>query len=122
MRVVSFASEAGPAGLIELRYQPGDPVGIPDDFVFGWTEIDDGTEQVPDPDDGTIPSHVDEWLETMRALPAAIGSRVLPEADVIHLNPAHPDAAHAPSLTTRLFGFAECLHVPPMLARFRSMP
>ena len=45
----------------------------------------------------------------------------LPEADVVLMNAAHPDAAHVPPLVTRPFSFAECLHTPPMLDRF-SVP
>src|SRR5258705_11280555 len=37
--VVNFASEAGLAGLVALRYLPGDPADAPDDYVLGWTEI-----------------------------------------------------------------------------------
>jgi hypothetical protein len=45
---------------------------------------------------------------------------VLPEADVVMMNPRRPEATHVPPLTTRPFSFADCLHTPPMLARFRS--
>jgi hypothetical protein len=34
------------------------------------------------------------------------------------MNPGHPDAARVPPLATRPFSFAECLHTPPMLARY----
>ncbi|MFM5916877.1 MAG: RES family NAD+ phosphorylase [Novosphingobium sp.] len=122
--VVSLASEAGLAVLVALRYQPknalGDLQGIPDDFVLGWTEVDCLPERVPDPDEETIRAFVGEWLKTKRSLCAAIRSRVLPEADVIYLNPAHPDAARVAPLTIRPFSFAECLHTPPMLARFNA--
>ncbi len=118
--VVSLASEAGLAVLVALRYQPRDLAGIPDDFVLGWTEVDAVPERVPDPDEGTIRSFVGEWLESRRSLLAAIRSKVLPEADVIYLNPAHPGAARVPPLTTRPFSFAECLHTPPMLDKFRD--
>ena len=37
--VVNFASEAGLAVLVALRYLMGDPRDAPDDFVLGWTEI-----------------------------------------------------------------------------------
>jgi hypothetical protein len=30
----------------------------------------------------------------------------------------HPDAARVAPLVTRPFSFAECLHAPPMLARY----
>ena len=118
--VVSLASEAGLAVLVALRYQPRDLVGIPDDFVLGWTEVDAMPERVPDPDEETIRAFVGEWLETKRSLICAIRSRVLPEADVIYLNPRHPAAAQVAPLTTRPFDFAECLHRPPMLDSFRA--
>ncbi|WP_309622004.1 RES family NAD+ phosphorylase [Novosphingobium sp.] len=116
--VVSLASEAGLAVLVALRYQPRDLVGLPDDFVLGWTEVDVVPERVPDPDEDTIRAFVGEWLDTQRSLTCAIRSRVLPEADVIYLNPRHPDAVRVAPLTTRPFDFAECLHRPPMLDRF----
>ena len=118
--VVSLASEAGLAVLVALRYLPRDLVGIPGDFVLGWTEVDCIPERVPDPDEETIRAFIGEWLAEKRSLCAAIRSRVLPEADVIYLNPAHPDAASVPPLTTRPFSFAECLHIPPMLARYKD--
>jgi RES domain-containing protein len=119
--VVSLASEAGLAVLVALRYQPRDLVGIPDDFVLGWTEVNCQPERVPDPDEETIRGFVGDWLESRRSLCCAIRSRVLPEADVIYLNPRHPDAAQVPPLTTRPFDFAECLHTPPMLDKFRGL-
>src|SRR6266511_3449145 len=85
--VVNFASEAGLAVLVALRYLPGDPADAPDDYVLGWTETDAIPERVPD-------------------------------ADVVLMNPLHPDAARVPPLVTRPFSFAECLHTPPMLARY----
>jgi RES domain-containing protein len=118
--VVSLASEAGLAVLVALRYQPQDLRGIPDDFVLGWTEVDAPPLRVPDPNEPTIRSFVGEWLESRTSLLAAIRSKVLPEADVIYLNPAHPDAASVPPLNTRPFSFAECLHRPPMLDSFRD--
>lgn len=124
--VASLASEAGLAVLVALRYQPrnalGDLAGIPDDFVLGWTEVDAVPERVPDRDEETIRAFVGDWLASRRSLLAAIRSRVLPEADVIYMNPAHGDAAQVPPLTCRPFSFAECLHEPPMLANFRSAP
>ena len=48
---------------------------------------------------------------------AAVRSQVLPEADVVLMNPLHPNAARVRPLVTRPFSFAECLHTPPMLAR-----
>lgn len=118
--VVSLASEAGFAVLVALRYQPRDLVGIPDDFVLGWTEVEAEPVRVPDPDEDTIRALVGEWLDRRSSLLAAIRSKVLPEADVIYLNPRHPDAAAVPPLTCRPFSFAESLHRPPMLDAFKD--
>jgi hypothetical protein len=49
---------------------------------------------------------------------AAVRSQVLPEADVVLMNPLHPDATGVRPLVTRPFSFAECLHTPPMLRRY----
>jgi RES domain-containing protein len=119
-RVVSLASEAGLAVLVALRYQPRDLQGIADDYVLGWTEVDAVPERVPDPDEGTIRAYVGEWLSSKRSMLAAVRSKVLPEADVVLFNPAHPDAASVPPLATRPFSFAECLHIPPMLTRYKD--
>ncbi|WP_088307552.1 RES family NAD+ phosphorylase [Novosphingobium sp. B 225] len=118
--VVSLASEAGLAVLVALRYQPQNLQGIPDDFVLGWTEVDEKPLRVPDPDEATIRAFVGEWFESRRSLTCAIRSKVLPEADVIYLNPHHPLAARVAPLTCRPFSFAECLHRPPMLDSFRA--
>jgi hypothetical protein len=61
---------------------------------------------------------VTSWLDERRSLLAAVRSQVLPEADVVLMNPLHPDAAGVPPLVARPFSFAECLHTPPMLARY----
>ena len=107
------------AVLVALRYLPGDPADAPDDYVLGWTEIDAIPESVPDADgDDAIRDWVTDWLEERRSLLAAVRSQVLPEADVVLMNPLHPDAAWVRPLVTRPFSFAECLHTPPMLARY----
>jgi RES domain-containing protein len=106
--VVNFASEAGLAVLVALRYLPGDPADAPDDCVLGWTEID----AIPES------AWVTCWLEERRSLLAAVRSQVLPEAGIVLMNPLHPDAARIRPLVTRPFSFAECLHTPPMLARY----
>jgi RES domain-containing protein len=118
--VVNFASEAGLAVLVALRYLPGDPADAPDDYVLGWTEIDAIPERVrdDDDDDDAIRARVTDWLEERRSLLAAVRSRVLPEADVVLMNLLHPDADRVRPLVTRPFSFAECLHTPPMLARY----
>jgi RES domain-containing protein len=115
--VVNFASEAGLAVLIALRYLSSDPADAADDYVLGWTEIDAVPERAPD---DAIREWVTVWLEERRSLLAAVRSQVLPEADVVLMNAMHPEAAHVPPLVTRPFSFAECLHTPPMLARFSS--
>ena len=61
---------------------------------------------------------VTDWLQERRGLLAAVRSRVLPEADVVLMNPLHPEADHVQQLVTRPFSFAKCLHTPPMLARY----
>ena len=117
--VVNFASEAGLAVLVALRYLRGDWAEAPDDYVLGWTEIDAIPETVPDAGgDEAIRAWVTCWLEERRSLLAAVRSQVLPEADVVLMNPLHPDAASVPPLITRPFSFAECLHTPPTLTRY----
>ncbi len=116
--VVNFASEAGLAVLVALRYLPDEPA---DDYVLGWTEAADATpERVEVEGDEAIRAWVADWLEQRRGLLAAVRSQVLPEADVVLMNPLHPDAARVPPLVTRPFSFAECLHTAPMLARYGS--
>ena len=116
--VVNLASEAGLAVLVALRYVRGDPAETSKEYVLGWTEIDAVPERVPDTDEEVIRAFVAGWLDERRSLLAAVRSRVLPEADVVLMNPLHPDAARVPPLVTRAFSFAECLHTPPMLARY----
>jgi RES domain-containing protein len=118
--VVNFASEAGLAVLVALRYLPDDPADAPDDYILGWTEVEAAPERVPDPDEETIRAYVRGWLDERPSLLAAVRSRVLPEADVVLMNLRHPDATRVPALTTRPFSFADCLHTPPMLARYRT--
>lgn len=115
--VVSFASEAGLAVLIALRYLPADP---PDDYVLGWTDVDATPERAPDAGETVVREWVTAWLAERRSLLAAVRSRVLPEADVVLMNVLHPDAAAVQPLVTRPFSFAECLHTPPMLDRFSA--
>lgn len=119
--VVNFASEAGLAVLVALRYLPDAPAAVPDDYVLGWTEVDVAPERVPDEyGEEAIRAFVAGWLDERRSLLAAVRSKVLPEADVVLLNPAHPEAACVPPLVTRPFSFAECLHAPPMKGRYET--
>lgn len=115
--VVNFASEPGLAVLVALRYLPRDLAGVPDDYLLGWTEADAVPERLPV---GASRAAGDAWLAAGRALLAAVPSAVLPEADIVMLNPRHPDAAKVPPLRTRPFNFAECLHVPPMLGSYEE--
>lgn len=113
--VVNFASEAGLAVLVALRYLPRDLASVPDDYLLGWVEVDAVPERLPDEMTRELG---DAWLESRRSLLAAVASKVLPEADVVLMNPLHPDAARIGPLVTRPFNFAECLHVPPMLGQY----
>lgn len=117
--VVNFASEPGLAVLVVLRYLPRDLADVADDYLLGWTEIDAVPERFPDV---TAPEAMralgDAWHDSGRSLLAAVSSKVLPEADVVMMNCAHPNAMRVAPLVTRPFYFAECLHVPPMLGRY----
>jgi RES domain-containing protein len=119
--VVNFASEPGLAVLVALRYLPRDLVGIADDYVLGWTEVDAVPERLPYV---TVPDEKralgDAWLTAGRSLLAAVQSAVLPEADVVMMNPRHCDAAKVPPLVIRPFSFADCLHEPPMRAIYEG--
>src|SRR3954468_6187230 len=74
--VVNFASEAGLAVLVALRYLPGDPADAPGDYVLGWTEIDAIPERIPDGEgDAAIREWVGDWLRDRRSLLARVTSR-----------------------------------------------
>lgn len=117
--VVNFASEAALAVLVALRYQPADLSDAPDDLVLGWTEIGAMPLPVVGDDDESRKRFVDEWLESRVSLLAVVPSRVLPEADIVMMNPCHPDADQVAPLVTRPFSFSQSLHTPPMLGKFR---
>ena len=119
-RVVSLASEAGLAVLVALRYHLPDLSLAPGDLVLGWTEVDAVPLRVPDPDEDAVRAFVGDWLAECSSLLCAVPSRVLPEADVVLMNPAHPQAAQVEALTCRPFDFAQCLHRPPMLDAYRE--
>jgi RES domain-containing protein len=111
--VVNFASEPGLAVLVVLRYLPRDLAGIADDYRLGWTEIDAEPERLPFVADQAEKRRIgDDWLSSGRSLLAAVRSAVLPEADIVMMNPAHPDAAQVPPLTTRPFDFRATLSLP----------
>ena len=120
--VVNFASEAGLAVLVALRYLPEDPTERATDYLLGWTDVEAEPLNVPDVDgEDAIRAWVDEWLDARRSLLAAIPSRVLPEGDIVMMNPRHPDAVAIAPLKTRAFDFDACLHRPPMLDTYRSL-
>ncbi len=117
--VVNFASEAGLAVLVALRYLPHDLAGIDQDYLLGWTEVDAVPERFPEVTDAAEKRALgDKWLASGRSLLAAVRSAVLPEADVVMMNPRHADAARVAPLITRPFSFADCLHLPPMLETY----
>lgn len=121
--IVNFASEAGLAVLVALRYwqAEGEPNNI--DYVLGWTISESPPERLPnDLTDTAKKSYVDEWASDLRSLLIAMQSAVLLAADVILMNTLHPEAATIAPLTARPFKFAECLHRPPMMEQFRSSP
>jgi len=120
--VVNFTSEAALAVLVALRYLSADMSDAPDDLVLGWTEIDAVPERVTGDDDEARRRFVDEWLDSRRSPLAGVPSAVLPEADIILMNPRHPGAANVPPLVTRPFSFAQTLHIPPMLGKIGSKP
>jgi RES domain-containing protein len=111
--VVNFASEPGLAVLVVLRYLPADLRGVEDDYFLGWTSTDLVPERIDYTPDAILKrERGDDWLRSGRSLFAAVTSAVLPEADIIMMNPKHPDAAALPPLTTRPFRFEDCLALP----------
>lgn len=122
--VVNFASEAGLAVLVALRYLPEHRGERPNDFVLGWTEVDAEPERAPETctDEAAVRAWLADWFTNRRSLLAAIASRVLPEGDIVMMNPLHPEARTVCPLVTRPFDFDTCLHRPPMLDAYRSNP
>ena len=70
--VVNFASEAGLAVLVALRYVQGNADDA--DYVLGWTEIHEVPERVPDGADAEIRAFVNQWLDSRRSLLVAISA------------------------------------------------
>jgi RES domain-containing protein len=121
--VVNFASEPGLAVLVVLRYLPRDLAGIDQDYLLGWTETDVVSERIPYTTDPVEKRRLgDDWLTSGRSLFAAVTSAVLPEADVIMMNPRHPDAASLPPPVTRPFSYAECLALPGYEEQTKPLP
>ncbi len=121
--VVNFASEPGLAVLVVLRYLPPDLAGVANDYLLGWTQIDAQPERLTyTPDPVAKRAAGDDWLMSKRTLLAAVTSAVLPEADVVMMNPLHPDAARIAPLITRPFSFADCLALPAHDAPTKALP
>jgi RES domain-containing protein len=66
--VVNFASEAGLAVLVALRYLPANPADVSEDYVLGWTDIDSVQERIPDANEDAIREWVSDWLQERRGL------------------------------------------------------
>ena len=117
--LVSFASEAGLAVLVALRYWQTDPQRDGFEYVLGWTEAAAEPERIPSElSDDAKKRRVDEWAAERRTLLIAVQSAVLPEADVVLMNALHEGAASIAPLTVRPFSFESCLHRPPMLEQY----
>lgn len=111
--VVNFASEPGLAVLVVLRYLPRDLAGIDDDYMLGWTEVSYEAERLPFVDDANEKRRIgDDWLRSGRSLLAVVRSAVLPEADIIMMNPLHPLASNIQPFTLHPFSFEQTLSLP----------
>ncbi|MDF1834539.1 MAG: RES family NAD+ phosphorylase [Alteraurantiacibacter sp. bin_em_oilr2.035] len=112
--VVNFASEAGLAVLVVLRYLPRDLERIDEDYFLGWTDVDHEPEDIAFEKDAAEKRRLgDAWLNSRRTLLARVQSAVLPEASIILMNPRHSAAAEIAPLKTRPFSFKKCLELPP---------
>lgn len=111
--VVNFASEAALAVLVVLRYLPRDLSDIDQDYLLGWTQSESVAEIIPFTSDPKLKrARGDDWLRSGRSLLAQVQSAVLPEANIIMMNPGHPEAALLLPLATRPFSFIDCLTLP----------
>jgi RES domain-containing protein len=120
--VVNFASEPGLSVLVVMRYLLRDLADVDQDYLLGWTECTAVPERLAyDPDPQVKRARGDAWLTSRRSLLAAVTSAVLPEAEIIMMNPRHPDAASLPPLTCRPFRFEDCLALPAYDARTLSL-
>src|SRR6476661_8432146 len=71
--VVNFASEAGLAVLVALRYLPGDPAAAPDDYVLGGPEIEAPQDRAPaNHTDQAIGGWVPRWVKDNPPLLVAV--------------------------------------------------
>lgn len=121
--IVNFASEPGLAVLVVLRYLPRDLQGVDDDHVLGWTETTLTPLRLPyTPDALEKRALGDAWIKRGEHLFAAVQSAVLPEADIIMMNCAHPLASTIAPLITRPFSFAQTMALPSLDAPTRTIP
>lgn len=118
--VIPFASEPGLSVLIALRYLPEQRSEWPGDHVLGWTEVDAIPLRSEEHHEDDVRRSVVGWLDERASLLLAIPSRVLPEADVVLMNPLHEAFSFVKPLVVRPFSFEACLHRPPMLERYQE--
>ncbi len=122
-RIVNFASEPGLAVLVVMRYLPRDLQGVDEDYVLGWTETALQPQRLPYTSDANEKRALgDSWIAQGEHLFAAVQSAVLPEADIIMMNCAHPLASTIAPLVTRPFSFAQTMALPPLTAPTRTIP
>jgi RES domain-containing protein len=121
--VVHCASEAGLAVLVALRYVLDDKALFAAEHFLCHVEVQAVPDRMPDGlTDRQIKAHADAWLATGDSMLMAIRSAVLPEGDVILLNPRHRDAGQVGPMVWRPFRFSDCLHRPPILDAYRGGP
>ena len=114
--VVNFAS-GGLAVLVALRYLPGDPTGDSDDYVLGWTEVD----AIPRARPGRARRAGEpRFRHPLAGAPLLARRRALEGPARGGRGADEPCFGAVPPLVTRPFSFAECLHTPPMSARYKS--
>lgn len=122
-RIVNFASEPGLAVLVVLRYLLRDLQGVDEDYVLGWTETTHQLHRLPYTTDAQEKRALgDAWITRCEHLFAAVQSAVLPEADIIMMNCAHPLAGTIAPLVTRPFSFAQTMALPALDAPTRIIP
>ncbi len=121
--VAHFASEPGLAVLIVLRYHLGNNPDASQDYRLGWTHWDGPMDRLPYVEDAQQKRALgDDWLRSGRSLFAAVTSAVLPESDIILMNPLHAEASGLPAITSRPFSFADCLALPGYDAPTKPLP
>lgn len=118
--MVNFSDEASLAVLVAVRYAMEDDDLDQRDYLLGWTEVDAVPLHIPALEEQGIRDWVADWLESSASLLAQLPSKVLPEANIVMMNPRHPDAAAIPAMNYRRFSFADTLHRPPMIDVYKG--